>query len=77
MQLTPFFSGVALDVTPQIDDDDEVILHVHPAISEVTDQTKTLNGAGPGRYLPLALSQIRESDSIVRRAADSWSSSAV
>jgi MSHA biogenesis protein MshL len=71
VELTPFFSGVALDVTPQIDDDGMVLLHVHPAVSEVTDQVKTLTLTGETDILPLALSQIRESDSIVkaRRAA--------
>jgi len=66
VQLTPFFSGVALDVTPQIDGDDAVILHIHPTISEVTDQTKTLTVQGQVDTIPMALSQIRESDSIVR-----------
>ncbi len=64
--LTPFFSGIALDVTPQISDADEVILHVHPAITEVTDQTKSFTVADETLELPLALSSIRESDSIVR-----------
>lgn len=66
VQLTPFFSGVALDVTPQIDDDGTVILHIHPTISEVTDQTKTLTVDGSVDTIPLALSQIRESDSVVK-----------
>jgi MSHA biogenesis protein MshL len=66
VELTPFFSGVALDVTPQIDDDGMVLLHVHPAVSEVTDQVKTLTLTGETDILPLALSQIRESDSIVK-----------
>ncbi|HKT72387.1 MAG TPA: pilus (MSHA type) biogenesis protein MshL [Steroidobacteraceae bacterium] len=66
VELTPFFSGVALDVTPQISDDGSVILHMHPTISEVTDQTKTLTIDGTVDTIPLALSQIRESDSIVR-----------
>ena len=66
VQLTPFFSGVALDVTPQIGPDDIVTLHVHPTISEVTDQTKSLTIDGSVDTIPLALSQIRESDNIVR-----------
>jgi MSHA biogenesis protein MshL len=66
VELTPFFSGVALDVTPQISDDSMVLLHVHPAVSEVTDQVKTLTLTGETDTLPLALSQIRESDSIVK-----------
>lgn len=38
--LTPFFSGIALDVTPQISQEGDVTLHVHPSISEVIDQQK-------------------------------------
>jgi len=66
VELTPFFSGVALDVTPQISDDGTVLLHVHPTVSEVTDQTKHVAFANSSSDLPLALSQIRESDSVVR-----------
>lgn len=65
-ELTPFFSGVALDVTPQISDDNRVLLHIHPTISDVNDQQKTLVVRGQTDVLPLALSQIRESDSIVK-----------
>jgi MSHA biogenesis protein MshL len=61
-ELTPFFSGIALDVTPQISDDNNVILHVHPTVSEVTEQLKEIGGD----VVPLAASTIRESDSIVR-----------
>jgi MSHA biogenesis protein MshL len=64
--LTPFFSGIALDVTPQISGDGEVILHIHPSISEVTDQTKTITLGDEELSLPLAFSTVRESDSIVR-----------
>lgn len=64
--LTPFFSGIALDVTPQISDNDEVVLHVHPAVTEVIDQTKSFTVANELQELPLAFSSIRESDSIVR-----------
>jgi MSHA biogenesis protein MshL len=66
VELTPFFSGVALDVTPQISNDGTVLLHVHPTVSDVTDQIKTLKVADSTDVLPLAFSQIRESDSIVR-----------
>ena len=65
-ELTPFFSGVALDVTPQISADNRVLLHIHPTISDVNDQQKTLSVRGQTDVLPLALSQIRESDSIVK-----------
>ncbi len=64
--LTPFFSGIALDVTPQISQDNEVILHIHPSVSEVNDQTKNITIAGQTQQLPLALSTVRESDSVVK-----------
>lgn len=65
--LTPFFSGVALDVLPQIDADDNVILHIHPAISEVMEKEKNIKiSTDADLSIPLALSTIRESDSVVR-----------
>jgi MSHA biogenesis protein MshL len=66
VELTPFFSGVALDVTPQISEDGSVLLHIHPTVSEVNDQNKRISFGGASSDLPLAVSQIRESDSVVR-----------
>ena len=64
--LTPFFSGIALDVTPQISAEGEVTLHVHPSVSDVVDQQKTVTIGNTTQQLPLALSKIRESDSVIR-----------
>lgn len=64
--LTPFFSGIALDVTPQISEAGDVTLHVHPSISEVVDQQKTVVIGTIQQQLPLAFSTVRETDSIVR-----------
>ncbi len=64
--LTPFFSGIALDVTPQISEDEEVILHIHPSVSEVVDQVKSITIGGQAQQLPLAYSTVRESDSVVK-----------
>jgi MSHA biogenesis protein MshL len=64
--LTPFFSGIALDVTPQISEDGYIILHMHPSISDVQDQNKEILLGDTLLSLPLALSTIRESDSVVR-----------
>jgi len=66
--LTPFFSGISLDVTPQIDENDQVTLHVRPTVSRVQDQNKTIQlGSDDNVFnLPLALSTTRQSDSIVR-----------
>jgi MSHA biogenesis protein MshL len=66
VELASFFSGIALDVTPQIAENGDVILHVHPVVSEVTDQLKQLTVGDEQFALPLALRDIRESDSIVR-----------
>ena len=65
--LQPFFSGIALDVTPRIDENNEIILHIHPSVSLVSTVTKSVNtGAGGTLILPLASSSISETDSIVR-----------
>lgn len=65
--LTPFFSGISLDVTPQINQHDEVTLHVRPSVSRVQDQNKVISlGEGRDLNLPLALSTTRQSDSIIR-----------
>jgi len=66
IQFTPFFSGIALDVTPQIDEQDYVTLHVHPTVSQVSDKVKTLQVDNATETFPLALSNVRETDSIVR-----------
>ncbi len=67
VELTPFFSGVALDVIPQIDEVGTVTLHVHPSVSEVQEKIKEVSINATDAYrLPLAYSTIRESDSIVR-----------
>jgi MSHA biogenesis protein MshL len=65
--LQPFFSGIALDVTPQINEEGMVMLHVHPSISTVTEKQKSINLGSLGSYkLPLAASTVSETDSIVR-----------
>ncbi len=67
LTVTPFFSGIVLDVTPQIDADGQVMLHVHPSISLVSEREKFLNLGTLGNFrLPLASSAISETDSIVR-----------
>ncbi len=68
VSLQPFFSGISLDVTPQIDDDGNIILHVHPAVSQVTEVVKVVDlGDNGGIFkLPLPSSEINETDSIVR-----------
>jgi len=70
VKLTPFFSGVALDVIPQISDDDSVILHIHPAISDVTERIKNIKvSTRDDLSIPLALSTIRETDTVIRASS--------
>ncbi|MYM39904.1 pilus (MSHA type) biogenesis protein MshL [Pseudoduganella sp. CY13W] len=65
--LQPFFSGVVLDVTPQIDEDGNIMLHVHPSVSQVSTVNKVVNlGAAGSLQLPLAASSTSEMDSMVR-----------
>jgi MSHA biogenesis protein MshL len=63
----PFFSGIVLDVTPQIDDNNQVILHIHPSVSQVSTDNKVITLGTAGELnLPLARSDVSESDTIVR-----------
>jgi len=74
IQLTPtlnsFFSGVSLDITPQINEDGNILLHIHPLVSNVVQQDLTFNFGGvvgaADTTLPLAKSSINETDTIVR-----------
>ncbi|MBN1958775.1 MAG: pilus (MSHA type) biogenesis protein MshL [Desulfuromonadales bacterium] len=67
--LTPFFSGIALDVTPQIDPNGQITLHIHPTVSEVVDQNKQINVFGVNQSIPVAFSTVRESDSVVHASS--------
>ncbi len=74
VNLAPFFSGITLDVTPQISSGGDIILYIHPSVSTVTNQNTTIqlssggSSANPNSNLtlPLAYSTIRETDSVVR-----------
>ncbi len=65
--LTPFFSGISLDVTPQIDDGVNVTLHVHPSLSTVTEKSRQIDLGSAGNFkLPMASSAVNETDTLVR-----------
>lgn len=66
IELTPFFSGIALDVTPHIDADHNIIMHIHPTVSTVFQRDKNFIVSGKSFTLPLAFSNIQESDNVVR-----------
>jgi MSHA biogenesis protein MshL len=68
VSVAPFFSGILLDVTPRIDENGHIMLHIHPSISEVTESQRIVNlgGSVPSITLPLARSTVSETDSMVR-----------
>jgi len=67
VELTPFFSGVALDVIPQISQNGNITLHVHPTVSTVIEKVKQISlNSSSSLSVPLALSSVRESDTIIR-----------
>src|SRR5207248_5867838 len=49
----PFFSGIALDVTPQIDDRDRVTLHVHTLVNSITEKEKASSTQAGAVSVPL------------------------
>jgi MSHA biogenesis protein MshL len=54
-------------VTPQIDDQGNIMLHVHPSVSQVATVNKGINlGSAGNLNLPLATSTTSEMDSMVR-----------
>jgi len=67
VELTPFFSGVALDVIPQISDDEQITLHIHPSVVDVTEKVKNISVSNTQTLsVPLAVSSVRESDTMIR-----------
>ncbi|MDE2417228.1 MAG: secretin N-terminal domain-containing protein [Burkholderiales bacterium] len=67
VSLSQFFSGISLDVTPQVDDGTSVTLHVHPSLTSVTEKTKQIDLGSVGNYrLPVASSSVNETDTLVR-----------
>jgi len=65
-QVDTIFSGIVLDVTPRIDSNGSILLHVHPIISTITTETLTYtynNIVGTGDLPKIA---VNETDSIVR-----------
>ena len=61
----PFFSGIALDVTPQIDADDNITLHVHSLVNRVIEKAKTAQ-PGTNSTVPFAVNTMNQTDSVVK-----------
>ncbi len=60
--LEQFFSGISMDITPQISAEGEITLHVHPTITAVEEQAKNIGG----QIVPLAKTTTREIDSVIK-----------
>ncbi|HUX24179.1 MAG TPA: secretin N-terminal domain-containing protein [Burkholderiales bacterium] len=66
-QISNIFSGVSLDVTPQIDDEGNIALHIHPLVTSVSSKTVGFNLAGVGaQSVDVAAINVSESDTMVR-----------
>lgn len=66
-QISNIFSGISLDVTPQIDDDGNIALHIHPLVTSVTSKAVGFNLAGVGaQSVDVAAINVSESDTMVR-----------
>jgi MSHA biogenesis protein MshL len=66
VSFSPFFSGIVLDVTPRIDEGGNIILHIHPAVTDVTENIRNFNVGGGPVSVPFARSSVSETDTIVR-----------
>ena len=64
----PFFSGISLDVTPQIDERDRVTLHVHALVNSITEKEKASSTQAGSAFVPLAINSVNETDSVVKTA---------
>ena len=60
--LQQFFSGISMDITPQISANGDITLHVHPTITAVESQTKQIGG----QLVPLAKTSTREIDTVIK-----------
>ena len=66
-EFSSFFSGISLDVTPRVNDDGSIVLHVRPSISNVSQNISTFNLGVLGTFnIPLVSSTVSETDSVIR-----------
>ena len=62
----PFFSGVSLDVTPKIDDQGNVTLHVRAMVNSIAEREKIATPDVNSVRVPFAVNTISETDSVVK-----------
>ena len=65
--ISNIFSGISLDVLPQVDEDGNIALHIHPLITSVSSKSIgfTLVGIGT-QSVDVASIKVSESDTVVR-----------
>ena len=65
--ISNLFSGISLDVTPQIDGEGNISLHIHPLVTSVTPKSVGFNLIGVGaQSVDVAAINVSESDTMVR-----------
>ena len=65
--ISNLFSGISLDVTPQIDENGNIALHIHPLVTSVTPKSVGFNLIGVGaQSVDVAAINVSESDTMVR-----------
>ena len=62
----PFFAGISLDVTPKIDDQGNVTLHVHAMVNSIVEKSKIATPDANSVLVPFAVNTISETDSVVK-----------
>jgi len=66
-QISNLFSGISLDVTPQIDDNGNISLHIHPLVTSVIPKSVGFSLVGVGaQSVDVAAINVSESDTMVR-----------
>ena len=65
--ISNIFSGISLDVTPQIDENGNIALHIHPLVTSVSSKSVGFNLIGVGaQSVDVAAINVSESDTMVR-----------
>jgi MSHA biogenesis protein MshL len=62
----PFFAGISLDVTPNIDEKGNITLHVHALVNSIAEKEKIASPDANSVMVPFAVNTISETDSVVK-----------
>lgn len=60
-----YFSGIALDTTPSIQQDGRLIMHIKPIINRVTEEPTNITVNNQKTTIPMAVVESRETDTII------------